>query len=102
MSNQGTQSGPITGFPAQGLRNITRLVTGHNEAGEAVILQEDNGDHQSIMVNGIAVQNNIYSTDSVPADLNGNKDIEYANKTAVWSDSTLPPFVLPLVVAQSD
>jgi len=35
----GSISGPCTTFPAPGLRTPQRVITGHNEKGEAVFLQ---------------------------------------------------------------
>jgi hypothetical protein len=78
-----TMSGPITGFPAEGLRNPKRLVTGHDEEGKAVFLKKDGGDHQAVMVEGIAAQNVIYSTQGFPVDLNGDKDIKWAQEVRV-------------------
>jgi len=74
--------GPITSFPAQGLRTPKRLITGHNSAGESVFIKEDGGDHQSIMVQGIAAQNVFYSTRGFPVDLNQD-DVEWAHETKV-------------------
>lgn len=80
-----TMSGPITGFPAEGLRTPKRLVTGYDDAGKAVFLKTDGGDHQAVMVEGIAAQNVIYSTQGFPVDLNGEEDVKWAHENKVMS-----------------
>lgn len=78
-----TTSGPITGFPAQGLRNAERFITGHNSEGKAVFLETDHGDHHQVMVEGAGVQNIIYSTNTNPAELTDNVDMAYAKENKV-------------------
>ncbi|ORY71067.1 uncharacterized protein BCR38DRAFT_358122 [Pseudomassariella vexata] len=73
-------SGPCTEFPAPGLRNPNRYITGHNEKGESVFLHSDHGDHHSVMLGGAAVQNILYSSGRNPIQLNGNADLEYIKK----------------------
>lgn len=82
--------GPITGFPAPGLRNITRFITTHNKDGEGVFLPEDHGDHHRVMLNGIAVGNIIYSTRENPVDLTDDVDLKLAAEKEVRSSTPLP------------
>ena len=83
--------GPLTTFPAPGLRDIQRNVTTHNEDGQGVFLPPDNGTHQSVMVNGGALSNILYQTTGWPVDLNGDKDVKWSEETAVSSHPLLPP-----------
>ncbi|KFA67228.1 hypothetical protein S40285_06292 [Stachybotrys chlorohalonatus IBT 40285] len=69
-----------SGFPAPGLRQINRHITGHNDDGKSVFLSTDNGDHHRIMGEKQAVANILYSTQETPVQLNGNVDIEKASK----------------------
>ncbi|KAI1078224.1 hypothetical protein F5B20DRAFT_548492 [Whalleya microplaca] len=73
-------SGNITEFPAPGLRNPFRYITGHDSEGKAIFLQTDHGDHQAVMVEGAAAQNIFYSSNSNPINLNENVDLEFAKK----------------------
>ncbi|KAI1474601.1 hypothetical protein K445DRAFT_27511 [Daldinia sp. EC12] len=73
-----TTSGPCTEFPAPGLRDPYRIITGHNEKGDPVFLQTDHGDHRDIMLGGAAAQNIIYSSRGNPTELTGDADLEYA------------------------
>ncbi|KAI1499774.1 hypothetical protein F5X99DRAFT_388573 [Biscogniauxia marginata] len=78
---QGTSVGYITNlFPAPGLRQMTRHITGHNEDGKSVFLSADNGDHYRIMGEKQAVANILYSTRETPVELNGDVDIEKARR----------------------
>ncbi|KAF2439286.1 hypothetical protein P171DRAFT_421734 [Karstenula rhodostoma CBS 690.94] len=70
--------GPISKFPADDLRHARRFVTGHNTKGEGVFVNDDDGAHHRLMVNGNAVSNIIYTTEGNPVDLNGDKDLFYA------------------------
>ncbi|RYP12515.1 hypothetical protein DL765_007277 [Monosporascus sp. GIB2] len=70
--------GPITKFPADGLRHARRFITSHNEEGKGVFIVDDDGDHHRIMVQGQAVANIIYSTKGEKVDMNGDKDLIYA------------------------
>ena len=78
-------AGPLTTFPAPGLRDLQRNVTTHNEAGEGVFLPPDNGTHQSVMVNGGALSNILYQTTGWPVDLNNEKDVKWSEATEVRS-----------------
>jgi quercetin dioxygenase-like cupin family protein len=69
------------GFPAPGLRQIQRHITGHNAEGKGVFLSTDTGDHKRIMFDGRAVSNILYSTQETPAQMNGDVDIEKAKAT---------------------
>ncbi|KAI5861111.1 cupin domain-containing protein [Durotheca rogersii] len=75
-----TTSGPIKDFPAPGLRDPFRYITGHNEKGQGVFLQTDHGDHRAQMLGGAAAQNIIYSAPSNPIQLTDNADLEFARK----------------------
>lgn len=85
--------GPLSTFPAPGLRDIQRNVTTHDENGVGVFLPADNGDHQSVMVNGGALANILYQTDGWPVDMNGDKDVKWAEATEVGINRrTFAPF----------
>ncbi|KAI1660856.1 hypothetical protein F4813DRAFT_400052 [Daldinia decipiens] len=73
-----TTSGPCTEFPAPGLRDPFRFITGHNDKGDPVFLQTDHGDHRDIMLGGAAAQNIMYSSRGNPTELTGDADLEYA------------------------
>lgn len=70
--------GPITKFPAEGLRHARRFITSHNKEGQGVFVAADDGDHHRIMVEGLAVANIIYSTKENPVDMNDDQDLVYA------------------------
>ncbi|KAF9248078.1 hypothetical protein DTO013E5_4960 [Penicillium roqueforti] len=70
--------GPITKFPAEGLRHARRFITTHNKEGKGVFAVDDDGDHHRIMVDGLAVANIIYSTSGNPVDMNDDNDLVYA------------------------
>ncbi|KAH6656005.1 hypothetical protein BKA67DRAFT_515779 [Truncatella angustata] len=72
-----TTSGDITGFPAPGLRDPFRYVTGHDGSGNSIFVQTDHGDHRAIMVEGAAAQAIFYSTGENPVEVNGNTDMEF-------------------------
>ncbi|KAL4863362.1 hypothetical protein BDV12DRAFT_189717 [Aspergillus spectabilis] len=74
MSSQG----PISKFPAEGLRPFRRFITGHDESGKGCFIGDDDGAHHRIIVQGEAVGNIIYSTSENPVDMNGDKDLVYA------------------------
>lgn len=76
-------------FPAPGLRQIFRHITGHNDQGQSVFLHSDHGDHYRLMVEKQAVANILYSTRETPVDLNGNVDIQKAKSEEVTT--SLPP-----------
>ncbi|KAI1771732.1 cupin domain-containing protein [Hypoxylon cercidicola] len=80
-----TTSGPCTEFPAPGLRNPFRYITGHNEKGEADFLQTDHGDHRDVMLGGAAAQTIMYSAKGNPVQITDNVDLEFAknNRPAV-------------------
>ncbi|KAK8044417.1 hypothetical protein PG993_004441 [Apiospora rasikravindrae] len=73
-------SGLCTEFPAPGLRNPFRYITGHDEKGEPVFLQSDHGDHRDIMLGGIGAQNIFYSCGSNPVEVTDNVDLEFAKQ----------------------
>ncbi|KAJ3561106.1 hypothetical protein NPX13_g9072 [Xylaria arbuscula] len=70
--------GYVGSFPAPGLRQMVRHITGHNEKGESVFLSSDHGSHHRIMGEQQAVANILYSTQETPVELNGDVDIEKA------------------------
>ena len=72
-------------FPAPGLRQIFRHITGHNPQGESVFLHSDHGDHYRLMVERQAVANILYSTRETPVDLNENVDIQKTKSEEVCS-----------------
>lgn len=84
-------SGPITEFPAPGLRDPFRYITGHDAEGNAVFVQTDNGDHRAVMLGGAAAQNILYSAGSNPIELTGNVDLEFAKNRVRLSFPLHPP-----------
>ena len=75
--------GPITRFPAEGLRPARRFISGHNKEGKGVFVGDDEGEHHRIMVDGEAVANIIYSTAGNPVDMNDDKDLKFAKENEV-------------------
>ena len=73
-----TPKGPITSFPAEGLRAARRFITSHDKNGKGVFVIDDEGDHHRVMVQGKGVANIIYSTADNPVDMNDDKDLVYA------------------------
>lgn len=90
-------SGPCTEFPAPGLRNPQRILTGHDKEGKSVFvlvrlrhaskdnikltcLQTDHGYHGAPMLGGAAAQTIMYSSDSNPIELTGDVDLEFLKK----------------------
>lgn len=65
-------------FPAPGLRQIFRHITGQNDQGQSVFLHSDHGDHYRLMVEKQAVANILYSTRETPVDLNDDVDVKKA------------------------
>lgn len=92
MTNSDT--GPITGFPCDGLRQIRRFITSRNKEGEGVFAVEDEGAHHRIMVRGKGVSNIIYSTKDHQVDMNDEKDIGYARDNEVRFFAILGPKAL--------
>ncbi|KAI1129657.1 hypothetical protein F5Y10DRAFT_290681 [Nemania abortiva] len=75
-------AGYITnGFPAPGLRQINRHITGHNAEGKGVFLSTGSGDHFRIMGEQQAIANILYSTQETPVELNGDVDIMKAKES---------------------
>jgi hypothetical protein len=70
-------------FPAPGLRQIFRHITGQDEQGKSVFLHSDHGDHYRLMVEKQAVANILYSTRETPVDLNDNVDVRMAKAEEV-------------------
>ena len=70
-------------FPAPGLRQIFRHITGQNDEGQSVFLHSDHGDHYRLMVEKQAVANILYSTRETPVDLNDNVDVKKAKAEEV-------------------
>ena len=75
--------GEKDGFPAPGLKQIQRFITGHNDDGKGVFLSTDNGDHTRIMFDGRAVSNIVYSTQETPVNLKGDSDVKKAGASEV-------------------
>ncbi|CCC06309.1 hypothetical protein SMACR_00524 [Sordaria macrospora] len=73
----------VESFPAPGLRQIVRHITGLNEQGDSVFLHSDHGDHHRFMVQNQAISNLLYSTQETPVDLNNNVDIQKAKEKEV-------------------
>ncbi|KAI1456526.1 hypothetical protein F4805DRAFT_468045 [Annulohypoxylon moriforme] len=69
---------PCKEFPAPGLRDPFRYITGHNDKGESIILQSDHGDHRDVMLGGAAAQSIMYSSPENPIELTDNVDLKYA------------------------
>lgn len=83
--------GAITKFPADGLRPIHRLITGHNKEGKGVFIHDDAGDHHRLLVDGEAAANIIYSTQDCPVDMNDDKDLEFAKNNEVFTNPSNRP-----------
>lgn len=71
------------GFPAPGLRDIQRLITGHGSDGKGHFIATDNGDHHRVMGEQQAVANILYSTFESPVELNGDIDVKRAKEVEV-------------------
>ena len=60
-------NGPITQFPADGLRHSRRFITGHASDGKGRFIVDDDGDHHRVMVRGkglvFPTKNEILSSD---------------------------------------
>ena len=75
--------GPITWFPANGLPHCSRHITSHSQSGLSLFATSDHGDHHRLMARGWAHQNILYSTPSVPTDLNNEADIAFSKANEV-------------------
>ncbi|KAL8786717.1 MAG: hypothetical protein Q9195_008092 [Heterodermia aff. obscurata] len=82
-----TTKGPITKFPADGLRPARRFISGHNKEGKGIFIGDDEGEHHRIMVEGEAVANIIYSTAGNPVDMNDDKDLKFAKENENLDES---------------
>ncbi|KAI0197900.1 hypothetical protein F4808DRAFT_463280 [Astrocystis sublimbata] len=78
----------VHSFPAPGLRQIVRHITGNTADGKSRFLESNSGEHCRFMVENQAVANIIYSTQETPVDLNNNIDIAKAHEKE-------PPFHYP-------
>ncbi|KAI0410208.1 hypothetical protein F5X98DRAFT_387170 [Xylaria grammica] len=85
-SDEGIAAGKgyVSSFPAPGLRQMVRHITGHNEKGESVFLSSNHGDHHRIMGEQQAVANILYSTQETPVELNDDVDIEKARGVSIF------------------
>ena len=81
--------GPIVWFPADGLPHCSRHITSHSKSGSSIFAASDHGDHHRPLARGWAHQNIVYSTPSVPTDLNEEVDITFAKKNEVRRVSLL-------------
>ena len=79
----------IDGFPAPGLRETQRLITSHDARGKGFFQTTDHGDHHRVMGEKQAVANIMYSTRETPVDLNGDQDIDFAERNEVRKRSPL-------------
>ncbi|CCT74949.1 related to Cupin domain protein [Fusarium fujikuroi] len=70
----------VGSFPAPGLRQIVRHITGHREDGKAHFLTSDHGEHYRFMGENKAVANIIYSTRETPVNLNDDTDVVKAKQ----------------------
>ncbi|KAF4429930.1 polyketide synthase [Fusarium acutatum] len=73
-----TTSNRCTEFPAPGLRNPFRYVTGHDSNGEPTFLLTDHGDHRAVMLDGEGAESIMYSSNSNPVELTNNVDLGFA------------------------
>lgn len=71
------------GFPAPGLPETKRFITGYNAEGKSYFHTSDNGDHHRVMGEKQAVANILYSTYENPVELNGEVDIKRAREQEV-------------------
>ncbi|ROT38912.1 cupin domain-containing protein [Sodiomyces alkalinus F11] len=78
----------VGNFPAPGLRQIVRHITGNTSDGQSRFLISDHGEHYRYMVENQAVANILYSTRENPVDMNDNVDIIKAREQE-------PPFHYP-------
>ena len=75
--------GPIVWFPADGLPHCSRHITSHSKSGSSIFATSDHGDHHRPLARGWVHQNILYSTPSVPTDLNEEADITFAKANVV-------------------
>ncbi len=73
----------VRSFPAPGLSQIVRHITGNTADGKSRFLESDSGEHYRFMVENRAVANIIYSTQETPVDLNDDKDVKMAHEKEV-------------------
>lgn len=66
-ANDGTLQSP--------LRNPTINITGHNDSGKAIVQSSTQNEHQTVGSHG-ATLNLVYTTSSMPTDLNNDTDIK--------------------------
>ncbi|KAF2844704.1 hypothetical protein T440DRAFT_409604 [Plenodomus tracheiphilus IPT5] len=75
----------VRGFPAPGLRQIVRHITGNTDDGHSSFLESNSGEHYRVMAENWEVTNIIYSMPETPVDLNDNKDVKLAQQEEVLS-----------------
>ncbi|KAL8824039.1 MAG: hypothetical protein Q9191_005345 [Dirinaria sp. TL-2023a] len=63
---------------AHELQPPRRLITSHNQSGQGVFVSEDSGDHQRVIMGGKSSARVIYSTKSLPIDMNDEADLDFA------------------------
>ncbi|KAI0096908.1 hypothetical protein GGR51DRAFT_489053 [Nemania sp. FL0031] len=68
------------GFPAPGLRETHRHITGFDEHGKSIFIVSDSGDHHRVMGEGEALANIMYSTRETPVDINEEADLAKARE----------------------
>ncbi|KAI7912105.1 cupin domain-containing protein [Pyricularia oryzae] len=68
----------VDSFPAAGLRQVFRHITGNADDGKSVFLHSDHGNHHRVIGEKQAVANIMYSTQETPVELNGDVDVQKA------------------------
>lgn len=61
-----------------GLQPPRRLITSHNRSGQGIFVSDDSGDHQRVIMGGKSSASVMYSTSSLPIDMNDEFDLAFA------------------------
>ena len=64
-----------------------RLITSHNRLGQGIFVSDDSGDHQRMIMGGKSAASVMYSTSSLPIDMNDEVDLAFARNNEVNSFS---------------
>lgn len=78
----------VDSFPAAGLRQVFRHITGNADDGKSIFLHSDHGNHHRVIGEKQAVANIMYSTQETPVELNGDVDVQKALSQEVCSPSS--------------
>ena len=80
---------PITWFLVHGLPHCARHITSHSKSGSSIFAISDHNDHRRPLARGWEHQNMLYSTSSVPTDLNEEAHIAFAKADEVHSSQSI-------------